>query len=196
VLNKKMISALILGIGLTTLSGCSNKVDELVEQGTSAVNKVKEAGSKANEVTTALNVKIQAVKKARVYEDDFTFEELFNGTLDNRKWKADKDKNEVQVTGTFKEFFFKPVFTGNTESAKEQQKILNELLMDKSTTYTAVFPFMGDTDVPLITMPAFSEVNAFIKSDGREYEVNGQLFLSILSEAFILKNKDNSKANK
>jgi hypothetical protein len=183
---KNFKNGLILGISLLTLSGCGNTtIQTIANKGHDAVNEVNRVSSAFNNAATALDSKVQAVKKSPVYDNKFTFGELFNATLQNTKWESDKDKNEVQITGQLKEFLFAPVFKDDPGS----QKLLDKYLVDKTTTYTIIFPFYKDS--PTVDMDIFSEVNANINTKGGKFEVNGQELVSILAEAFITKQKTN-----
>lgn len=185
---------IIMVISLLTLSGCgvtvesiSDKASVVIDKKNEVVDKAKEIRSDVNEVTTTFDKKVQAVKKSNVYENEFTFEDLFDETLKNAKWESDKE--EVRITGDPKEFLFDPVFNSNSDLDTERQEILASYLVDDSVSFTFIFPSLVDTVVPSVNVPIFSELYAYITIDGTDYEVNGQELISILSELYkVVKN--------
>lgn len=184
----------VLGISLLTLTGCGETVDNIsekantvIEKKNEVVDKVKEINSDVNEVTTTFDQKVQAVKGTMVFDNDYTYEELFDTTLTKTTWKSDKDNNQVIVSGyPNKKLFDKIVKELDKEDEKAQ--LAEKTILDESTKYTIIFPLFGETDIPTANT-VFTSFEAYITIDGAEQSVNGDSLIGLLNDIYVVNQK-------
>lgn len=185
---------LVLGISLLILTGCGETVDNITEKANTViekknevVDKVKEINSDVNEVTTTFDKKVQAVKSTVVFDNDYTFEELFDTTLTKTTWKSDKDNNQVIVSGYPNKKLFDKIVK-ELDKQDEKAQLAEKTILDESTKYTIIFPLFGETDIPTANT-VFTSFEAYITIDGAEQPVNGDSLIGLLNDIYKVNQK-------
>lgn len=166
-----MFKKIILFFSITiALYGCSmeetlEKGQDLVQKSEEVIDKVDEASSKVNVVTSMFDGNIREVQNSNVYEEDFTFKELIDGTIKNPKWKSESN-TYVTVQGELK-----PTKVDLGEFNGVEEIIIG-------------FPFDKSSGISLANAGVFTTIDGEVIVDGTSYEVSGQGIIDILATIY------------
>ena len=159
---------------IATLSGCSAEEaiekgqgllesgETLLEQGEELADQFDEASAKVKEIAATFDTNILQVQHTDVYEEDFTFKELINATIENPEWTSVTD-TYVAVRGQLK---------SNTVDLGEYIG-LDEI--------TLGFPFDESSGLALANAGVFTTIDGGARINGTAYELSGQEIIDILS---------------
>ena len=166
---KKILS---LGVAILFLTGCS--IDNTIEKGTDTLEKgndlfekgkeeISEVQTKVNKVTSFLDRDIAEVQNSKVYDEEITFKELIDNTVQNPIWSNEGEGDSYIVV------------SGKIElpaSLQEQYPGLEEIALG--------FPFSDG--MSLANADVFTTIDGFMKINGSGYEASGQEIISILEK--------------
>ncbi|AQQ55270.1 hypothetical protein [Planococcus lenghuensis] len=140
----------LLGISILLLTGCTEKTEELVNQGTEVIDNVVGTGTEVMDnvqkvdaevtnVVSSFSVKVQLVQELEYdyNEEKFNLEELFDAVLEDPKWEAGEIEgvDVVKVTGGIKE----DILSKEADGYKHEE-IISDVL-NETARISFVFPF-------------------------------------------------------